>query len=219
MTTLATQLREVIAAVSIEPPLGFTWCGRPGPALSDEIRAAMSAEQTRAFLHGTLQLHLYSHYYSSGGVVPVRRPAAVPHRSTAFVDELSAANAGRGPWQRGWELRQLLDDGDIIARRNGLTVRAEKAEWRPGPTPRGAGAAVSLRLPKEARARQPGFYVVFSDADFDSGGTDGLVRLYWNVRADGAARLVRHVTTLLNGAGIAFGLKLLSEPASYDLFV
>jgi hypothetical protein len=43
-----------------------------------------------------------------------------------------------------------------------------------------------------------------------------MVRLYWNLRADGAVPFVAAATGLLNGADAAFHLKVLNDPAAFS---
>ena len=65
-----------------------------------------------------------------------------------------------------------------------------------------------LRVPSELPSLSPGFWLAVGDAP--SAGLD--VRVYWNVAAGGAPRLVAAVTCDLNGAGVPFRLKVADHP-------
>jgi hypothetical protein len=89
---------------------------------------------------------------------------------------------------------------------SGLRVRVRAADCRV------AGAAASLRLPKELPALSPGFWFAVGDAPverFD-------VRVYWNVTAAGAPALVEAITSRLNRAEIPYRLKVADHPFRFD---
>ena len=216
MSATEAVLRDVAVATTLELPLGFRWFGRPGPRLPEALAGALSPEQARAYLRESLQHHLYSHVYTQGRVSAARVTRLPdPVAGEAFVDRLSAANVGTGAWQDGWELRLRLDRGGVLASRQGLLVRADADQWRPVDETDPPTTDVSLRLAKEARARQPSFYIALSDVVLDVD-RERLVRVYWNVPPAGAPGLVRHVTVLLNAARVPFGLKLVNDPGAYD---
>ena len=78
-----------------------------------------------------------------------------------------------------------------------------------------AGACVKLRLPKELLGISPGYYFALSDREDPSDDHSRQVRLYWNLRADGAAVFLHAATSLLNEAHIFFKLKVLNDASSY----
>jgi hypothetical protein len=132
-----------------------------------------------------------------------------------FVDALSAANIGRGYWEDGWEIG-AIGANDIVAVKAGLAVRAKPQAYVVVPgDPVAPGTRLSLRFPKEFRRMLPGFYLVLSDRQLIEDGAQPLVRLYWNLTAEGAASFVKHTTSLLNQADLPFRLKVLNDPAQY----
>jgi len=82
-----------------------------------------------------------------------------------------------------------------------------------GPT---AGALVSMRLPKELLSISPGFYLACANRPMDPVRGRQMVRLYWNLRADGAVPFVAAATRRLNSADAAFRLKVLNDPDAFD---
>jgi hypothetical protein len=132
---------------------------------------------------------------------------------TEFVVGLSAANAGVGSRQSGW-IVQSLSGNSLVVERGGLAVwisrddtlcaRSESID---------VGTAVEVRLPKELLRVSPGHYMALGDGELDLSST--IVRIYWNLRAEGAAQFVGRATGLLNGSQVPFRLKVLNEPDFY----
>jgi len=125
-----------------------------------------------------------------------------------FVARLSNANGGIGPEHAGWTVGAVEDDGRLVVELDGLMLWVDP---QPGAAP---GDRVPVRFPKEYRNLYPGHYVVIGDAD--TGEISHPLRLYWNVRADGAESLVRCVSGAFNRSKLPFRLKVLSEPAGYS---
>ena len=79
----------------------------------------------------------------------------------------------------------------------------------------GVGAGGRVREPKEYRHLFPGFYVANGDAP-EATDDAPTVRVYWNVRVDGAVELIAGLTRGLNGRGIPFQLKAPDDPRGFD---
>jgi HopA1 effector protein family len=77
------------------------------------------------------------------------------------------------------------------------------------------GSKLWLYVPKELVGISPGYYMALSNQAINPDEAKGIVRLYWNLRAEGAEPFVRDATRLLNEAGLFFKLKVLSDPRSY----
>src|SRR5262249_54132982 len=80
----------------------------------------------------------------------------------------------------------------------------------------GDGDRVAVRLPKELPAISPGFHMVCGDRPMDAAAGAPLLRLYWNLRADGAVPCVGVAPGLPNAAGAAFRLRVVTDPAGFD---
>jgi hypothetical protein len=212
--TDAHHLRDVVTAVRVVPPHSLSWLGREMPELAPQLRQAMSAEQAREQLLATLQFQLYHGFYCAGAIVA--RAAAGPREGDpeGFLDALSAANCGTGRWQPGWEVRDIRGSS-LTATRDGLTVQAPLEDCRASAASPVPGGPVALRFPKESDRRSPGFYMAFGDVEFEPAAPGDVVRVYWHVRADGAPRLVRLLTSFLNDARLPFLLKVVDHPDRY----
>jgi len=210
------QARAAIEATIIRSETMFSWRGRESARIHARIRRAMTPRTARNYLRHRLQSQLYSDFYVRGGASPQLWDqdggAADP---VSFVEALSAANTGNGCREDGWEVLTAAAD-EVTARRHGVTLWIGRADCCVAADHViTAGARVSLRLPKELPHISPGYYMVLGDQSAASDKEDRLVRLYWNLTADGAAAFVGAATTLLNGAGVFFRLKVLNDQRSY----
>ena len=58
--------------------------------------------------------------------------------------------------------------------------------------------------------------MALGDAEFPLDGSVPILRFYWYLRSEGAAPLIKALTTHLNQQRLAFRLKVLNEPARYS---
>jgi hypothetical protein len=209
ITDLERMLRDAIGAVTIDRHGSVFWFGDRSSGPEKATRRSLNRKQLQNELRLRLQRRLYRNFYASGGATPMADvvealdEADVP----AFIEELSKANCGRGVEESGWTL--VLDRGSTaVVARNGLTVEVS-SDRIIGRTK----AGVTLRHLKEFRRISPGFYVANGDLPLTS---SPLMRVYWNLRADGAVPFIGLVTRLLNAACIPFRAKVLNDPRSFD---
>ena len=80
------------------------------------------------------------------------------------------------------------------------------------------GAIVSVYLAKEMRNFQDGFYIALGEQVQPYYEQTSLVRLYWNIRPDGAAAIVRELVGRFNRFQVPFRFKCLAYPQLYDRF-
>lgn len=210
-------LRDAIAAVSILSPTSFSWFHEPSPILPRKLRDTLSPRNAREFLLNELTAVLYSRFYTRGVATPStpemdRYP---PPGFTPFATELSTANSGTGYWEDGWHV-VAVEDGNARVRRGGLLLWADlSACWPTRPGAITPGDAVRLRVAKESLNVSPAFYVAFGNNPLIAQGADRLLRLYWNIDADGAVSFVKDATTRLNDADLPFRLKVLRDPSLF----
>jgi hypothetical protein len=209
------QAALALRAVAVRSPTSYAWFGHASRPLPLAVRSALSAGAAREFLIAGLAEELYRSFYSPGAPVPHRpRERSSARSDPGFVNALSAANGGSGGWQPGWRV-EAVEGPTLQLVRNQLGVRAGASEcrWAGGD---GRPAHVSVRRPKEHRAASPGHYIAVGDAD-QADDPDAIeVRLYFNLMAAGAARLVAIATRLLNDEAVPFSLKILDHPASFS---
>ena len=130
---------------------------------------------------------------------------------------LSRANCGSGTWDPGWRVRDVEPDGRIAVQRDGLTVYAGPSQFRPQEGAVEAGKVGRLRVGKELLGASPGFYLALGDGDQDDSrhGASPTVRIYWNLKSEGAVPFVEGVTRVFNRAKVPFRAKTLSHPRAY----
>ncbi len=199
---------EAVAATRVHPPARYAWFGVMSPRLSARAARMLSPRATRDYLVDELAGRLYADFYRRGRAEPTRWQLSTPSADRGeFEAALSAANQGQGFLDDGWRVLGT-DRYGVRVVKDGLelTVRASDLAG-----PAAADAQTALRLPKELFGVSPGFYMVCGDRPVRGG---RMVRLYWNLLAEGAAPFVAAATRLLNPAA-AFRLKVLNDPAAF----
>lgn len=217
MSDFRQQLREALQATTIHSPTSYSWFGQPSSRLPAQLTARLTTRDARNYLLFDLSSRLYSHFYLHGAATPSRREGehALHTGLTPFVAELSAANLGNGCWEDGWKVH-AVDDGGVAVARKELVLWARPHDCMfTEEMPVTSGAGVRLRFPKEFLGMSPGFYMVLGDKPLNQDNGQALLRIYWNLSAEGAAPFVRIATTLLNQAGVPFRLKVLNDPVLF----
>lgn len=216
--TLRAELLGILQAVTFPTPETVAFAGSTmvdAGAFRQVPGSNAAASSTVAQLQ---QLFYESCYCRRFSGVPAPRMVA-PAPDASFIARLAAANAGREHWDAGWQIQQTLPSGQIVAAKGALTRTVWPGEFHshsPPGTPPHPGAEISLFVPKDSLTMQPGFYHVFGEALADQQDEFGLVRLYWNVTAPGAAQLTGAVAAALNRFVIPFRFKCLCAPDSFD---
>ena len=217
MNNYREQVAAAIQATVFHSPTTYSWFGKLSERLPSSVKRALTPQTARNYLLFSLQLQLYSDFYCRGFAAPAKQetPGTPRVGMTPFVQELSAANAGSGYWEGGWEVR-AIKDSRVVVRRGDLELWAYPDDYL---VPQGSlivpGMQLSLGFPKEFLGITPGFYMALSDKEMTEDDSQGLVRFYWNVTAEGAIQLMRSVTWMLNRANMPFKLKVLNDPARY----
>ena len=198
----------------------YSWFRRRGPQLGREAEEAMTPEAARAFLVYSLQMQLYADFYCRGAATPAaEEPGASWPMATGpspLLLALSAANSGRGSFEPNWTIRRF-EDARVVVERDGLNLWAKPEEVAAqGGGELAPGSAVMVKMPKELLKLSPGFYMALGDQALPSEGSEALVRFYWNLRSEGARRLVGALTDACNRVGLAFRLKVVNDPLRFS---
>lgn len=220
-------ISEVLAAIAVGSAHEFTFAGRnfhvhggnhnhshaPAPA-----GQATDAE-SQAFVK-TLSTYLYEFAYSRPfrNEVPESRALDLSP-DPELLEALSAANATRDRWEHGWSVGQIMHGGQILARKGNLTRNVWPGQFLSKDGPAAVlrqGAEVSIFYARESRSLQDGFYYAFGEAVEETKQGFGLVRLYWNVRLDGAAKLIGLLTARFNRFQVPFRLKCVTSRSQFE---
>jgi len=212
------RLSAALSVLEVHSPTEFSWQGERSQRLSRKVSAALTPETARAYLLANIQDTLYTDFYLHGGVHPRRDKTSnvdLPGR-TEFVERLSLANVGRGYLSEKWVIRRL-EPGAVVVHRDGLDLWVKPEECVPTDGDEDSTEeTIGLWFPKEHLTFSPGFYLALSDATSSKLHTDRILRLYWNLRGDGAAPFIGATTTILNQAGVAFKAKVLRSPGQFS---
>lgn len=205
-------LLPVIRAVEILSPTAVKVAGERMERAPASPADAAGAE-TGAVLLPLLTEALYGRCYARRLGWPAAQNAGP---NDDLLPLLTAANPGRERWEAGWQVKQALSTGRIVAERYGVTRFLWPGEFlasdAPGTPPR-AGVRITVWRPRESATLQPGFYFVFGEA----GWVDDvpLLRIYWNATPAGAPALTSALAGALNRWGVPFRYKCLSRAALY----
>ena len=211
------QTARAIEATVFHSRGAYSWFGTPSPRLTARYERSLGQKNLQNWLLATLQSQLYSDFYCQGTATPPSKQAnaLVRHDGSEFTEDLSSSNRGCGYLAEGWQLMSLPNNA-LVAGRNGLAFRVQQSEcYASNGNSLEPTALVSLRFPKELLGISPGFYMAVSDVEMrDFQGAD-LIRFYWNLRADGAAPLMRELTSELNGARLPFRFKVVNDRTAF----
>ena len=210
-------VRQIAGEVVFHSRTSFSCNGQQCLRLAPRVKRAMTEKTARHFLHYQLESHLYNDFYIRGGAKSLEWGSRQsPTDSVSFVGALSAANAGTGCRENRWEVISSSAD-ETAVRKDGLTliVRPD-ACIRPDNVPLQPGVTVCLSLHGERKNLSPGYYMALSNQGDVSGDALPLVRIYFDLKKDGAALFISNFTRLLNDADVFFRLKVLNNPSAYD---
>lgn len=177
-----------------------------------------SAEETEeGRLQQALEFEIYTRCYTrSIGGTTASKSDVITIRD--HVNALSAANNGQGTWEPGWKLGPRDDEGLVAVSKDQITFYVEpRTMVRTATMELRAGSWCRVRVGKELRNLQPGFYWAVGDGD-QTDTRDMLepsVRFYWNLTAAGAASYIAAATRRLNSMAVPFRTKVLTEPNHY----
>lgn len=216
MTNYREQIEGAIQATVFSHG-GYSWFGNPSPRLTVHSGRALNEKVIRSWLLLALQSQLYSDFYCQGAATPsLKEPSARAHASIGeFIEELSGSNCGSGYVAEGWRVASLPNN-TLVAKRDGLAFRVQPNDCRPAGELLDRSSCVGLCFPKELRGISPGFYMAVSEVEMPDAKEVDVVRLYWNLRADGAAPLMRELTRELNGARFPFRFKVLNDRGAFQ---
>ncbi|HST06329.1 MAG TPA: T3SS effector HopA1 family protein, partial [Chloroflexia bacterium] len=210
--SLAPDYREQVGmvgrALRFRSGFNYYWFGAPACPYSQAQLRRLPEKLARSYVLDSLASHLYAYFYCPGRACSERGSYSNALPDTAFVDQLSAANCGRGYWDDGWEV--IVEHPEKLrVRKGGLMMWARPAEYRRSVLDGESADTVRLRFPGEQRAISPGFYMAFGDLPLPS--NEPTLRVYWNIMPEGAADLMASLTELMNGSGYPFRLKVLTD--------
>jgi hypothetical protein len=217
-TDYRAQIAGAVRATVFPSPTCFRWFNSKPFQLPRWMLDSFHRSETRNMLLMNLQWQLYQDFYCSGSATPSvdsNQPASEVD-SILFVAKLDAANSGRGfSESRGWSVRKLRD-GKMIARRDGLELAVRPEDFLRRADSRHPATTTALRVPQGLLNVSPGFYMAAGDTDLSTNSRTRISRFYWNLRASGAVRFIREVTSTFNAARVPFRVKVANHPNRFN---
>ena len=199
------QIEAASRALVFHSGTGYSWFGQASVRLPRPVRRSLTPRLERDVLLFRLQSQLYRDFYCLGSPMPARQEPPLVQGMSSLIRQFSAANAGRGLLEEGWQVRTVTD-GTVVACKAGLELWVR---------PEDCSAEGGLKFPKELLSTSPGFYTALSDRSLAAHGTKDLVRFYWNLTPEGAVRFLKRTTRVLNDAGLPFTIKAVNDPARF----
>ena len=212
MSAYVNQLRRLVEAVTIESPDCAHWYGRAISSVTKIVPSDQRPVRALARLRDGLQTHLYHSFYCTGGATPWPPGSAPGHESRNFRVLLAGSHSARGSWSPGWDIWEPAGHGLVGVAHDELQCWAPLADLAEHEEPIAPGDTVKVRVPAERLRTFPGFYGILGGKDLTS---REIARFYWNIEHGGASILLRELSAPLETAGVAYRLKVVSDPSAY----
>ncbi len=180
---------------------GLTWDSGAVKLGDEDIPDQAPVEDLDPTKSGLVRF-LYEDRYSGHSAALPRVPSHPDRLSVErFLSGLESANPSKGIREPGWKFVNRQDEHFLV--QNGdkrIAVHYRNYDER----------TEELVHDRHSRLLQPGWFYVFGDVKGNP--TDPLMRVYWNISAEGAAMFVHEIAKALNRDGVHFRLKLVQEP-------
>jgi len=214
-----TEAARVFDAAAIRSAREFSFAGKTimvGAQAGGRAADYADGKNLIAHLAAVFYDQAYSRPFSGVWVERVREQSLTDE---SLVEALSQANRTKDRWEEGWSITSIFSQGQIMATKRS----AQRMIWPgqylsedgPAAMPR-VGARVRLFYARESRSLQNGFYYAFSETPEDVRSTLGLIRIYWNVMADGAPRLLDVLAARLNTFHVPYRFKCAVDRREFE---
>ncbi|BAY26602.1 hypothetical protein NIES2100_64180 [Calothrix sp. NIES-2100] len=189
-----------------------------------------------------LQNLIYSVYYN--GLIKISQNDSTPDSQTViqgyqdlenntllgvdtqFYDRLHEHNTGVGYFDPGWAVIGWEDSQTLMVKKKEITLHLDP-ERHLHPESRAGILAVTELVPEKYAVPvlmpknrvQNGFYMAVGNAGIQQPDENSvIVRIYFNITAEGAVMLMQHITQNLNQQMIPFSFKVLYNPSDYKRY-
>ena len=193
--------------------LPFNQFGQNKAAGSDDATGIQNLMTT---LSGILYGQCYCYPFFKKGEKMPEPKATVTESSKEFINYLSQYNFTKEGWDRGWVVYNTDGKNHTFVQKNGELKYLIPGDYRfSDPKQQGlkVNTPVDIKIKKEDKDNQYGFYFVYSEAMPEQ--SSGVIRFYWNVSPEGAVKLVELVSTAFNRSKVPFRFKCLKFPSMY----
>lgn len=164
---------------------------------------------------------LYSTFYISGNskssvVNPVRKLPSSEDILT-YNNKLSQANKSVEWLDPYWQVYHVGTEGNIFVKKDHRTRQLVPNSYQLDAQSQGTvniNSFVHVKVSRESRSEQPGFYHAFSNQLFPQ--QVNLTRVYFNIKSSGSEALITQISTLFNRYNIPFQFKCANHPDLYE---
>ena len=132
-----------------------------------------------------------------------------------FYKQLHESNSVVGYFSPDWRVVWQETDGSLVVAKGGLALHINR-DYHLQPTERTATVCDSVPIRMPRNLVQNGFYVAVGNAGVQS--DRDIVRVYFNVSAEGAVAVMGSITQQLNTIPIPFSFKALYNPSDYGRY-
>ena len=214
-TNLRNQLQSLASSVTITSSESFKWFGRRFEVIEDDKQISLSDAAKSQSLANRLTRRIYEDFYCCGNPRPYRKPQSDVKNTISNLDRNLAESSAIMRWEEGWEV--VGDEGDnLVVSRQGLNLRAPLDRTRSTQSGTHSKRSVEVAMPTVRPAFSPGHYLITGQAPINL--SSRIWRIYWNVKASGAAKIAAELANRLNAAGIPFHFKFLRSPNPVQRF-
>ena len=142
---------------------------------------------------------------------------AIATQDDQLIRQLSEANHNRGGWDDGWTVTHRSSHGFVTARKDQRSNVFPPGQflYEEGPRRPEEGELIRIRIYRESRGMQDGFYFAFGETIPDKVDSGSWLRVYWNVSPEGAVELVRRVSESFNRHELPYRLKCPQRSSAY----
>lgn len=208
-------IQQIVQAIDISPQRELIHNGKPyGQSFSN----AYTQQPSTKMLFQSLEGLIYNVYYcrNTASQQEAIQPPTFPELA-ASLNNLSKHNRSAEGFDEGWMIEHIDMQGQIIARKGNLKRQVFAGEFistsmfhqKPS-----VHAGIKLIGRREHKDPNTGFYYVFGNT-FGEDNTDELVRVYFNIKPEGAPVLIEQCTSVLNEWQVPFSFKCLQHPVYY----
>lgn len=213
---LRERLRQIAGAIEVISDSEFTLEGERCGALDDVPTDKTGRGVELEPLIFSLRKQIYHRFYAcvpSGG----SSANVIKSPDDPLIRQLSEANQSSGGWDDGWTVTHRSANGFVTARKDQRSNVFPPGQflYEEGPRHPEKGDIIRIRVYRESRVMQDGFYFVFGETIPDQEDARSVLRVYWNIDESGAVELVRRATESFNRYSIPFRLKCPKRASAY----
>ena len=225
-----TQLASLLDSITIDSENAYTVAGEKKSVYTQtpyqHYSKAFSSFGDNQYAHKQLSRKrliehishtLYTEYYCGYDKDHISQRLPSKQARDQFMDGLSQYNQTQQGLDKNWIIYAVDGEGKAYAVKNECLRQVTPNSYVVDPhapqKPLAVNQRIDFHVQTEDRDSQPTFYCAFGQAYLPS--DCEMMRVYWNVKAEGAAPLLQAITAQLNDYRIPFHFKCLNHPDLY----